>query len=98
MIGDIPGLRPIEECKRVLVHDAAPTMKAASNMAKLQNIVSGSEICTDHYMQKAIQHAVTKSKEINEAVEAASALTSRTHHSYLDEQEIEAECLNHNGN
>lgn len=87
MIAEYPSLEAVE--KKIVVHDAAANMKAAIPLME-QNAIT--LLCADHLMNTSLQAATAKVLLLDEAIKAATALSSKVHQSTLACKSLMDEC------
>ena len=87
MIAEYPTLEAVD--KKVVVHDAASNMKAAIPQME-QNATS--LLCADHLMNTSLHAATAKVLLLDEAIKAATALSSKVHQSTLAAKTLKDEC------
>jgi len=88
MIRCFPAL--VKVPNKVVVHDAAANMKAA---IPAMEVKASSLLCADHLLNTALLHACSKVLLLDEAIQCATALSSKVHQSTLACKALKDECI-----
>lgn len=87
MIREFPAL--VNVPNKVVVHDAAANMVSA---IPVMEVKATSLLCTDHLLNTSLQHATSKVLLLEEAIQTATALSSKVHQSTLACKALKDEC------